>query len=422
MTSILLQPAALIAVAGLLLACLSTAHARHWSFELNHHPLVAQRLDLIVFPGKIAGHTHLFAGSPALLPEQQHKRESMCTTADVKADKSLYWAPALYHFDADTETFTSLPLLNFRTVYADGRPDASTPLKEYPQGMMIIGGNSTRYELWDDPIRDRAKSFTCHDYSTGPPLTTSLFPKGPCRDGIVTRIVMPSCWDGKHLDAPNHHDHMAYPEGGNPISGTCPKTHPVRFLAMTFELTYDSKEFKASPDGKSGFVLSTADMVGTTMHADFVMGWAKGVLQDAIDHCPDLTGLPHALDLCPAFKASLATEARYDTLGSMTKMIERDGSHVNFCATKQSVMESVLGSMKYLPGCRPIMNGPSKDKGEHCDMKAVYPISAEGGGPNDGQFVPTAAVRTSPLRHRRGLGGPLTRRGLVESSVDGPAP
>lgn len=401
-----------------------------WSFELNHHPLVAQRADLIVFPGSIAGHMHQFAGSAALFPSQD--RAKMCTTADIKDDRSLYWAPGLYHFDHPSGVFRSIPLLNTKTIYADGRKDRLEKLIEYPEGLMIIGGNSTRWELWDDVVKDRAKSFTCYDYSSGSPRTTNLLPKGPCRDGLVTRIVFPSCWDGKRLDTPNHHDHMAYPLGGNPSSGVCPKSHPHHLLTITYEQLYDAGSLQGSSDGKTGFILSTADMLGSTMHGDFVNGWKKGVLQEAIDKCPDMTGLPHVLDICPAFKKSIKLEGRFHEIGSTSKSRRSTGrtngiklkpndqayQEPAVCTTKQSVMEKVLGQMNYLPGCRQVMNGPAKGSGQVCPMDAKYPIVPNGGGPDDVFVLPLERSResASSLWRRDSEAEQIEKRGLLETS------
>ena len=65
---------------------------------ITHHPLVYERLDPILNPGGISGHTHAFVGSAALLPTANPN--SSCTTSTVKADKSNYWQPALYYFNA----------------------------------------------------------------------------------------------------------------------------------------------------------------------------------------------------------------------------------------------------------------------------------------------------------------------------------
>ncbi len=46
-------------------------------------------------------------------------------------------------------------------------------------------------------------------------------------------LQFPDCWDGRHLDSPNHKDHVAY--GWN---NACPASHPVKIPAITFDIQY----------------------------------------------------------------------------------------------------------------------------------------------------------------------------------------
>lgn len=49
---------------------------------------------------------------------------------------------------------------------------------------------------------------------------------------------LPSCWDGKNLDSPNHQDHVAYPTSGPAnflsLGGSCPSTHPIRIPQLMY--------------------------------------------------------------------------------------------------------------------------------------------------------------------------------------------
>jgi hypothetical protein len=53
------------------------------------------RLDPIVFPGKTAGHVHMFQGSNGIVNGKINIDKATCTTSTVKADKSIYWTPQL---------------------------------------------------------------------------------------------------------------------------------------------------------------------------------------------------------------------------------------------------------------------------------------------------------------------------------------
>lgn len=52
---------------GATVTSLLLGQAAAFSFELNHHPLVSQRIDLIVKPHSLAGHDHNFAGGAAMV-------------------------------------------------------------------------------------------------------------------------------------------------------------------------------------------------------------------------------------------------------------------------------------------------------------------------------------------------------------------
>src|SRR5690242_11786183 len=57
-----------------------------------------QRLDPALNPGTESPHLHSFDGGNALAASMgfDTTQESSCTTARIKADKSLYWRPTLY--------------------------------------------------------------------------------------------------------------------------------------------------------------------------------------------------------------------------------------------------------------------------------------------------------------------------------------
>lgn len=124
------------------------------------------------------------------------------------------------------------------------------------------------------------------------------------------------------------------------------------------------------------------------------------MLQHAIDKCPDLSGTPHDLGVCDAFKATIQPEGSIpggpsphhnDVSDSVISMVRRHhnhskgGSHPGFCTTKQSVKEKVLGSLKTMPGCRIVQNGKSKGAGGPCIEHNPKAIS-EQGGPDDGHY------------------------------------
>ncbi|PWN29842.1 WSC-domain-containing protein, partial [Jaminaea rosea] len=333
-----------------LLALLSLVASSHAFWIITHHSLVSQRLDPILSPNTTSAHTHAFVGSAAILDSQS--KESMCTTSNVKADKSNYWAPQLYYYHGKGKTFSAVPISYVNTYYLNrygpSIKQKAGALKAFPKGLRMIAGNATQLNgPSSDATKAKAVSFVCLS-STGGPQTNTL-PKGPCPWGIRTQIVFPSCWDGKNLDSSDHQSHVAYPLGGFPDNGDCPSSHPVKFQTLFYEFVYATKDLAVSSTGKSGFVLANGDAVGHSFHADFVSHWDTDVLQSAIDDCT--TNLFNDLKSCKPFVASLKDESK-DNGGS-------------YCTTKSSVVgERVMGSgHTSLPGCLYVKNGPKAIRG-----------------------------------------------------------
>ena len=101
----------------------------------------------------------------------------------------------------------------------------------------------------------------------GAPCTgedTAALPAGMCRGGIRTTITFPTCWDGVHVDSPDHKAHVAYPETGTFESGgPCPASHPVKLPQLMYEVIWDTRRFNDPDlwpeDGSQPFVYSMGD-------------------------------------------------------------------------------------------------------------------------------------------------------------------
>jgi hypothetical protein len=102
----------------------------------------------------------------------------------------------------------------------------------------------------------------------GVPCGTNIdyksFPPKACPGGIRVSVHFPTCWDGKNLDSPDHHSHVAYPQSGTfESNGPCPSTHPVRIPQVMYEIMWDTKAFNDKSlwpgDGSQPFVWSTGD-------------------------------------------------------------------------------------------------------------------------------------------------------------------
>ncbi|PWN20147.1 WSC-domain-containing protein [Microstroma glucosiphilum] len=371
----------LLAVVLALALALAPANA-FWI--LSHHPLVSERLDMIVSPGALSGHTHTFVGSAAVTVGQNNS--DYCTTAPVKADLSNYWTPQLYYYRGDSNTFDSVPLGSVNTYYLNrGGPkmgENSSLLHPFPKGLKMLAGSATAY---DGPLADstaaKAVSFVCLNYTegTGSPQTTTL-PSGPCLDGMRAQIIFPSCWDGVNLDSSNHQSHVAYPINGQPDTGDCPTTHPVKFMTLFYEFIYNTGSLQSVSNGtsSSGFVLANGDAVGYSFHGDFVSGWDQEVLTDAIDQCSG--NLFGDLDSCAPFLPTL----HYETSSP------NSDPDAGYCTTTSSVNEKVLGTgFANLPNCQVVRNGPFKGAGSCTNTTQVVPtitVVSNSTGPTNANY------------------------------------
>jgi hypothetical protein len=110
------------------------------------------------------------------------------------------------------------------------------------------------------------------------------------KSGLRAQIIMPSCWDGKNLDSPDHKSHVAYPDGTD--NGKCPSTHPKRFVTLFYEFLYDVKSWDSEWAGdKHPFVFSNGDPTGYSYHGDFFNGWDINILKKAINECNSSSGV-----------------------------------------------------------------------------------------------------------------------------------
>lgn len=163
---------------------------------------------------------------------------------------------------------------------------------------------------------------------------------------------MPSCWDGTSLDSPNHKSHVSYPSNNN---GKCPSTHPVRFITLFYEFLYDVASWDSEwVGGRHPFVLSNGDPVGYSLHADFLNGWDKDILQRAINECNSSSGV---IEDCKVLE--LYTNQQMDD-----------------CIVPPSIAEPSTGWMGQLPGCNPIQAGPARAT-QHTDCGAPTTIGTQ---------------------------------------------
>jgi hypothetical protein len=76
---------------------------------------------------------------------------------------------------------------------------------------------------------------------------------------------------------------MSYPIG-EPDTGDCPSTHPIKTVLLFNEYVYDVSKFDFIP-GQDSWVTAVGDATGYSFHADFINGWKPATLAAAVEQC-----------------------------------------------------------------------------------------------------------------------------------------
>ncbi|KAJ3577887.1 hypothetical protein NPX13_g2680 [Xylaria arbuscula] len=262
-------------------------------------PVVVERADPIDDVGVVSRHIHTVMGSNAFnfTMNYHDMQTATCSTCKAVEDLSSYWVPTLY-YHAQNGSLLPVEQVGGALIYYLQRTDPNDPnaaegLIPFPEDFRMIAGSKMNRNYTDTPEQN-AVSFVC--LGTEGPATYAL-PKQNCPGGLRTQLIMPSCWDGKNVDSPDHKSHMAYPSGID--HGACPDSHPRRFITIFYEVTWSVDEFKDQWYGdQQPFVFSHGDPTGYGYHGDFINGWDLPTLQKAINECTADSGV---IEECGAF-------------------------------------------------------------------------------------------------------------------------
>ncbi|MEH1165389.1 DUF1996 domain-containing protein [Micromonospora sp. CPCC 205539] len=239
-----------------------------YSHRLPDDPIVAPGL-----PG--ASHMHSFVGNKALTANTQAKDLLKFTATSCKPmqDHSAYWVPTLY----DNATGKPVETSGFRVYYRSAMK-SSTGQMPTPNGLRMITGDAKKKQ---PTPRGATGQFYCAFYGPGDldGIARSTNGNWPICGGDATLHFMmqfPDCWDGKHLDSPNHKDHVAY--GAN---NACPRSHPVKIPAITFDIQYPVKGTPA------GYYLSSdkGGKSASSMHGDAFVMWDVATMNKRTKNC-----------------------------------------------------------------------------------------------------------------------------------------
>jgi hypothetical protein len=234
--------------------------------------------DPIVFPGLAgASHMHSFFGNKAVDADTTagDLTKFTATTCKPTVDHSSYWVPTLY----DAATRKAVQPTGFRVYYRSIRNN-SNGVMPIPTGLRMIAGDAKKKVATP---RGAQGQFYCAFYGPGDLDGVARSSNGnwPICDPnsyatLHYMLQFPDCWDGKHLDSPDHKEHVAY---GNDEG--CPADHPVRIPSLTFDITYGVKGTSA------GYYLSS-DPTGHTassMHGDAFLMWDSDAMNKRTKDC-----------------------------------------------------------------------------------------------------------------------------------------
>ena len=180
------------------------------------------------------------------------------TTCDQRRDRAAYWAPALFdHGRAVTPTKAV-------AYYRPGVGVDPASVKPYPFGLKMLGGDQTATR--PQPIG--VVAWSCGVGS----VRTSTPPDCPPDRPLRLAVSFPDCWDGEHLDSPDHLAHVARSRDGR-----CPKSHPVAIPQLLLTITF--------PVTGPGHDLALASGSVLTAHADFFNAWDPDKLRTEVTAC-----------------------------------------------------------------------------------------------------------------------------------------
>jgi hypothetical protein len=226
--------------------------------------------DPIVFFGQSGrSHNHSFLGNNSTNANTTFESlmANKATSCTPNGDFSSYWMPTL--FENNQPVYPKQVTVYYGSEQA-GRQKDVNPM---PNGLRVLFGDAGK-QVMQNP--NAGGNFWC---PVGPGVGVersddNQWPVCQTPDYHFT-TKLPDCWDGKHLDSPNHKDHLAN-GGGN----GCPATHPVQIPRLTFEVSYPTRGTKNAMRLASG--------LPSSMHFDVFVAWDEAKLNWLTLNCAAL--------------------------------------------------------------------------------------------------------------------------------------
>ncbi len=243
--------------------------------------------DPIVSPGKPgASHLHMFfgnTGTDAYSTTDSINNRGSSSCAGGILDRTAYWVPAMI----DGQGKVVLPdsaIFYYKTGYLGIKP---ADVKAMPSGLRMISGDKNLSSAQGQGHWSCLEVFIGHKDSIRDVVND---PRCVSGDHINLEVSFSQCWDGKNLDSSDHKSHMT-----DPVSGSCPDSHPVALPEITFNVRFQIPE-----RGAENWYLSS-DMYdyktlggGFSAHADWWNGWEPNTEQTWIENCDNASKDCHA--------------------------------------------------------------------------------------------------------------------------------
>ncbi len=239
--------------------------ATHHEFQMN---CAVSRSNLpddpIVFPGLPgASHSHTFMGNTTTnAMSTLDSLQAGGTSCITPGDKTGYWMPTLFNGDTPVQ-----PVGRQVIYYKSGVIDYRS-VRPSPPGLRFLVGSpsATMDEFRNAP--GAVEGWECGDSAFNWDFPATC----PAGTQLNIRMQAPSCWDGRHLDTPDHKSHMAYP-----VLGICLTSHPVAVPMIEFKMA-----FPVSGDMRN---VRLASGRGYSFHYDFYNVWDQPTLAALVRHC-----------------------------------------------------------------------------------------------------------------------------------------
>jgi hypothetical protein len=220
--------------------------------------------DPIVFPNLPgASHQHTFFGPAVDASSTGAKLSAETTSCTAPGDNSAYWAPALL------KDGKAVPIKSFRAYYGSRLADPSEVVP-FPPGLVVVQGDA---KLQKATPKGAPGQFWCAGSAEVGRSADGNWPVCAPGGNLIFQLTFQDCWDGKHVDSPDHKSHM-----GPAVNGACTGDYPVAVPDISLMINYDSL---------GGDDLSLSSGMASSMHGDFMNAWQPANISALVKVCID---------------------------------------------------------------------------------------------------------------------------------------